>query len=85
MKYSENTIRRKAHYIGYQVQKGFQHFHRNVFYDSAGKRHTGYMVKDLKTGFYEWGCYSENFDHLWDLDEVIEFLKGEYEALGLIW
>jgi hypothetical protein len=36
------------------------------------------MVRDLRTGFYEWGCYDSNFDHLWDLDDVADFLKGEY-------
>lgn len=40
--------------------------------------------KTCITGFYEWGCYSENFDHLWNLDDVAEFLKGEYETRGLV-
>lgn len=85
MEYSENTIRRKAYLIGYQVQKGFRHFGKNVFYDIYGERCAGYMVKDLSSGLYMWGCYSENFDHLWNIDDVIEFLKKEYEARGLTW
>ena len=36
------------------------------------------MVKNLYTVFYEWGCYDSNFDHLWDLDDVAEFLKEEH-------
>ena len=85
MKYTEGTLRRKAYNIGYQVQKDFQHFGRYVYHDSYGDRYTGYMVRDLRTGFYEWGCYDSNFDHLWDLDDVADFLKGEYEARGLAW
>ena len=85
MTYTEGTIRRKAYNIGYQVQKGFQHFGRFVYRDSYGDRYTGYMLRDLRTGFYEWGCYDSNFDHLWDLDDVADFLKGEYEARGLAW
>lgn len=85
MNYSESTIRRRAYSIGYRAEKGFQHFGQFVYHDSCGDRFTGYMVKDLYTGFYEWGCYSENFDHLWNLDDVAEFLKGEYEARGLAW
>ncbi len=85
MKYSESTIRRKAYKIGYQVTKGFQHFRRNVWHNSYGERFTGYMVKDLHTGLCEWGCYDSNFDHLWDLDDVEEFLQGEYEARELVW
>ena len=85
MKYSESTIRRKAYRIGYQVQKGFQHFRREVLYDLNGERYTGYMIKDLNTGYYVWSCYNENFDHLWNLDDVVEFLEGEYESLGLVW
>jgi hypothetical protein len=85
MKYSESTIRRKAYSIGYQVTKGCQHFGRNVLYDLNGDRLTGYMVKDLHTGLYEWGCYDSNYDHLWDLDDVAEFLKDEYQARELVW
>lgn len=84
--YAEGTIRRKAYEIGYQVEKGFQHWRGEfVYHNSYGDRFSGYMVKNLYTGFYEWGCYDSNFDHLWDLDDVAEFLKGEYEARGMAW
>ena len=28
---------------------------------------------------------NKNFDYLWNLDEVAEFLKGEYETRELVW
>lgn len=46
---------------------------------------TDYMVRDLYASFYEQGYYSENFDHLWNLDDVAEFLKVEYENRRLVW
>ena len=73
--YSLNTNRRKAHKIGYQVTKGIQHFQNHVWTDSSGERHTGYMVMDMATGLYEWGCYDSDFDYLWDLDDVVQFLE----------
>lgn len=85
MMYSISTIRRKAYAIGYQVTKGCLHFQDFVYHDSYGNRFSGYMVMDLKTGFYEWGSYNENFSFRWNLDDVVEFLKGEYEARGLKW
>lgn len=63
MNHSESTIRRRTSNIGYRVEKGLQHFGQFVYHDSCDDRFTGYMVKDLYTGFYEWGCYSEDFDH----------------------
>ena len=85
MKYSESTIRRRANDIYYQVKKGFQHFQGSVLYDENGNKATGYMVKDLHTGLYVWGGFNSFCDFLWDLDDVEEFLMGEYEALGLAW
>ncbi len=86
MNYSESTIGRRAYNISYQMEKSFQHFRQFVYDNSCGNRFTGYMVKDLYTVFfYEWGCYRENFDHLWNLDDVAKFLKGEYETRGLVW
>jgi len=47
---------------------------------------TGYMVRHLYASFYEQGYYnSEDFDHLWNFDDVAEFLKGEYETRRLVW
>lgn len=84
-KYSESTLRRRAYKIGYQIQKGFRHFGRFVYHDPYGDRFSGYMVKDLQSGFYEWGGYNSNFDFLWDLEDVEDFLKEQYELLGLTW
>ena len=83
--YELSTIRRKANDINYNVEKGFVHYRDVVDYDQNGERHSGYMVKNLENGFYVSGCYDEDFDFLWDLDDVIKFLKERYEALGLTW
>lgn len=83
--YSISTLRRRAHKIGYHVQKGFRHFHQYVYHDEYGDRFPGYMVMDLQTGFYEWGGYDSNFSFLWDIEDVEDFLKEQYEALGLAW
>ena len=85
MKYCEKTLRNRAHKIGYQISKGFQHFGENVFYDYFDKRHIGYMVKDMSTGCYVWGCYNSNLDYLWTLQDVENYLKKQYEAIGLKW
>lgn len=83
--YSENTLRRRAHKIGYQVQKGFMHFGPYVFHNSYGTRYSGYMVKDLQAGINVYGSYNSTFDFLWDIEDVESFLKEQYEALGLAW
>ena len=83
--YELSTIRRKANDINYSVEKGFVHYRDVVDYDQNGERHSGYMVMDLETGCYVQGCYDKNFDHLWDLDDVINFLKEEYLILGRDW
>lgn len=82
--YSITTIRQKAYKIGYQVKKGFQHIGRSVFYDSTGERHVGYTVSDIYTGLCAGGI-SGDFDNLWSLDDVVDFLKDEYESCGMIW
>ena len=82
--YSVSVIRKKAHDIGFHVTKGFQHFGRSVFHDSYGERHSGYMVLDMDTGLCG-GGNSEDFDFLWDLGDVVDFLKGQYETRGLVW
>lgn len=81
MKYSEQTIYKKARAIGYSVHKGKVHFMSNnypVYSDEVG-----YNVVDNSTGFTVWGCYNNLFDHLWNLDDVEDFLKSEYDNLGL--
>lgn len=82
---SLKTLRNKAYEINYQVVKGFIHYRDVIDHDRNGERHYGYMVKNLENGFYVSGCYDENFDFLWDLDDVAKFLKEQYEVLGLTW
>ena len=77
----ERKIYKKARAIGYSVHKGKVHFMSNnypVYSDEVG-----YNVVDNSTGFTVWGCYNNLFDHLWDLDDVEDFLKSEYDNLGL--
>lgn len=77
----EKTLRRKAHKIGYSIVKGLRHYMYN--WVVADPREVGFMVRDDRTGFYEWGCYNELYSHLWDIQDVEDFLKSEYERLGL--
>lgn len=79
-KYSLKTIRNKAYEAGYRVSKGFQHYLYNgtVVRDCNGTAYTGY-IEDLSTGFLVWGCYDANYTHLWTLEDVEDFIKGEYE------
>jgi hypothetical protein len=83
--YSISTLRRRAYEIGYQVKKGFQHYGMYVYHDQYGDRYPGYMVIDLQTGFPVWGSYDSNFDFLWSIEDVDDFLKEQYEAQGLAW
>lgn len=80
-KYSLKTIRSKAYEVGYKISKGFQHYLCSgaVVRNCNGAAYTGYNVEDLSTGFYVWGCYDANYDHLWTLEDVEKFIKGEYE------
>lgn len=84
-RYSLRTIRNKAYEAGYKVSKGFQHYLYNgaVVRDCNGVAYTGYIVEDLSTGFLVWDCYDSNCDHLWTLEDVEEFIKGEYEKAGI--
>lgn len=36
----------------------------------------GYKVSK---GFLVWDCYDSNYDHLWTLEDVEEFIKSEYD------
>lgn len=87
---SENNrlrkLRKKAAKVGYGINKGFQHWLSEgypIFRDCYGDRSIGYNVIDWSTGFNVWGSYNNMMDHLWNLDDVEEFIKGEYERLGL--
>ena len=84
-KYSLATIRRKALNAGYRVEKGFQHYLCNdsVCTDWNGERLTGFNVWDSTINAYVWGCYNDNYDHLWTLQDVENFLKSEYDKVGL--
>lgn len=84
-KYSLTTIRKKALNAGYRIEKGFQHYLRNnaIFTNWNGERFTGYNVLDLATNTYVWGCYDCNYDHLWELEDVEDFIKSEYKKYGL--
>ena len=84
-KYSVGTIRKKALKAGYKVSKGYQHYMYNgaVVKDCNGEPYDGYNVEDLTTGTLVWGCYDSNYDHLWGLDEVEEFLEKAYRDKDL--
>ena len=79
--YSIQTIRKKAYEVGYKVSKGFQHymFGGAVVRDCNRAAYTGYIVEDMTTGLLVWGCYDANYDHLWTIEDVEEFIKGEYK------
>ena len=84
---SLSTIRRRAKNIGFQVEKGFVRFQGDVYYKSDGKRETGYMVKDLQTGYYVGGYdnYAYSWSYTWDLEDVVDFLKGVYAEPNMAW
>lgn len=77
----ERKVRRKAREAGYRVSKGFQHrlYNNSVVRDCNGVAYTGYDVVDLNTGYSVPWCYNQWYDHLWTLEDVEEFIKGEYE------
>lgn len=85
--YSLRTIRNKGLRVGYKIHKGFMHYMYNgaVVRDCTGMAYTGYVVEDLTTGFLVWGCYNQNFDYLWTLEDVEEFLKNVYEENGRVY
>ncbi len=82
---SERTLRRRAKAINYSIHKGLQHWGNSVLRDREGKGRIGYMVMNLETGFYVWGCYDSNLDFLWTLADVENFLKEKYQELGIAW
>ncbi len=82
MMYSEKTIRRKAKAIGYTVEKGL--LRMTVGNAVIRPRQTGYSLINDSLGCYVWGSYNEVFTHIWDLDDVENFLKSEYKDLGLV-
>ena len=84
---SLSTIRRRAAKIGYHVEKGFVRFQGDVYYNSDGTRESGYVVRDLQTGYIVGGsdnyCYS--WSYIWNLEDVADFLRGAYDVNGMAW
>ena len=87
MSYCERTLRRKALNIGYEIHKGYVHYmyNRAVFKHESDNNQTGYSVTDLRTGIDVYGCYNNYFDNIWNLQDVENFLKEQYNRLELKW
>ena len=83
--YDITTIRRKAYAIGLQVKKGSLRCLGSACHDVCGNRIPGYMVVDLSTGLGVWPSCNETYSFCWQLYEVVNFLKDEYQTLGLEW
>lgn len=87
MYYDKIFISKKAFNAGYRVEKGFQHYHYNnaVFTNYDDERLIGFNVWDMSTNTLEWasGCYDNNYDHLFTLEDVEGFLKSVYKKAGL--
>ncbi len=82
--YNEKTIYKKAKDVGYEVSKGFVHYHTGcIFRYQNGDREVGYNVIDTSNNSLVWGCYSQMFDHQWSLADVDDFIRSVYEANGL--
>ncbi|WP_155829715.1 hypothetical protein [Butyrivibrio sp. AC2005] len=76
-----STLRKKAHAIGYTLNKGCIHYLSKDY--PVYSKDIGYNVINESTGTMVWGCYNEAFDHLWTLSEVERFIKEQYIELGL--
>ena len=83
--YSYSTIQRRANAIDLRVRKGFLHYHEFVFRNQYNERIPGYVIEDMRTGFWLWGSLNENFSYCLSLEEVVELLKEAYEANELDW
>lgn len=73
--YSEKTLRRRASKIGYQVVKG----RRNYVSD-----HNGFMILNPDNNNVVRGTV-DGLTFCMEADDVEDFLKDEYESLGLNW
>lgn len=82
MKYSESTLRRKAYKIGYRLEKGYIHFLTKAY--PVAIRECGYNVIDIMSGFPIWECRNDVYDHLFSMDDVEQFLREQYNELGLM-
>lgn len=85
--YSLQTLRKKAYDVNHRIEKGYQRYHRNnaIYTNMMGEKFEGYNLRNLETGFLVWDCYNNDYDHLWQLRDVEEFLKGIYLEKGLKW
>lgn len=85
--YSISTLRKRAKAAGYSIEKGFQHYTVSgaIFTNWNGEKFPGYMLLDLAKGEYVYGSYDQTYTHLWQIEDVEEFLKNIYEKNGLNW
>ena len=83
--YSYSTIQRRANDIDLKVRKGFLHYHEFVYRDPCGNRIPGYVIEDMRTGFWLWESHDSNFSYLLSLEDVVKHLKNAYEARDLKW
>ena len=81
---SEKTLRRRAYNIGCSIRKGYTRCGGNISLDCEGKKSTGYMITDLATNGILAG-FNSAYYYIWDLAEVENYLRENYEALGLAW
>ena len=84
--YTERTLRKRAHKIGYKVMKRPLHYNGKVLLDANGDRQYGYMVAD-DAGFLVSGSYnpSDNSEPEWEMYEVENFLRDQYKERGMVW
>ena len=75
---SLKTLQRRARELGYEVSKGYSRYLMTgnaIVRDCCGEPYTGYNVTDLRLNCLAWPCYNEVCDHLFTLEDVVDFLK----------
>ena len=83
---SEKTLRRRAAKTGYEISKGFQHYHNGgIVTNYLGEKFTGYNVIDTRQNSLVWPCYNQICDHLFTLEDVESLLKEIYQGAELNW
>ena len=80
MCYSEKTLRRKAKNIGNRIEKGC--LRMTIGNAVFNPLQIGYSVYN-EDGYMVWGSYDNLFIHLWDLQDVEDYLRERYSELGL--
>lgn len=60
----------------YQIKYGNRHYMHNgaVVKDENGMNIKGYEIIDLKTQTAEWGTYNAIYDHLYQWEDVVQFV-----------